>query len=275
MKLANTNATSLISKSRALILLGALAAVTTTVACHSKSKPVEKPLEPFGASARQAVVKTAAYTNSQPAPVSVANNTSAPVKAVPPKMITYKSRDYGVSFVYPWQYTYVTAKKIANDESLQPKLDGDDGQFTLARIDIPKGFYPDSDFERGYFTLSLNEDISQEQCESALGIGNEGKVQKETINGVDFGWVETEVGGGGSAAKLRNYGTYVNGACYQVELAVTTKNEQGIAREVNPDQVLRRLDAILKTVNILPMTQKPAAKQVVSSGELPKTDAQK
>lgn len=275
MKLANTKTTSLISKSRALILLGALAAVTTTVACHSKSEPVEKSFEPFGANAHPAVLKTVAYTNPQPVPVSVANNTSAPVKAAPPKSITYKSRDYGVSFVYPWQYTYVNAKKIAEDVSLQPKFDGDDGQFTLARIEIPKGFYPDSDFDHGYFTLSLNEDLSEEQCTSALGTGNDGKVQKETINGVEYGWAETELGGGGSSAKLRNYLTYVNGACYQIELAVTTKNEQGLAKEVNPDQVMRRLDAILKTVNIAPATQKPAAKQVVSSVEIPKTDGQK
>ena len=197
-----------------------------------------------------------------------------PVKIATPKQITYKSRDYGVSFVYPWQYSFITAKRIANDVDLQPKFDGDDGQFTLARMEIPKGFYPDTDFERGYFTLSLNQDISEEQCSSALGTGNDGKVKKETINGVEFEWVETEVSGGGSAAKLRDYVSFVNGACYEVELGVKTQNEQGLAREVDHDQVMRRLEGMLKTVNIVNAAEKPATQQVVSSVEKPTAEDQ-
>src|SRR5512147_144905 len=170
MKLANNNTASLISKSRALLLLGALAAVVTTVACSSKSKPVENSSQPAGAAVRPATLGTFVRTGSEPVPASVVSKTPDTVKAALPKLITYKSRDYGVWFTYPRQYAYVSAKTIATgNESLRPKSDGDDGQFTLARIEIPKGFYPDTDLESAYFTLSLNQDISEEQCASAFG----------------------------------------------------------------------------------------------------------
>jgi len=35
-------------------------------------------------------------------------------------------------------------------------------------------------------------------------------------------------------------------------MGVKTSNENGQARDVNPDQVLRRLDGILRTVQIVP-----------------------
>lgn len=141
-----------------------------------------------------------------------------------------------------------------------PKPDGHDGQFTLARVEIPKGFYPDTDFDRGYFTLSLNQDISEEECDATLG-GDSAKLQTAKINGMDFRWMETDESGRGNSAKLRNYATFANGTCYELEMGVKTKNEQGLAREVDPDQVLRRLDGMVKTVKINSTAQKPAMQE--------------
>src|SRR5262249_8550609 len=177
-----------------------------------------------------------------------------------------KSRDFGVSFLYPWQYAFVSAKTVANgDSSLRPKSDGHEGQFTLARIEIPKGFYSHTDYESGYFTLSLNQDLNQQECESTLSPGKDSKVESDTINGVEVRWSETDRGGGGHAAKLRQYVTFNNGTCYEVEMGVKTANDDGLAREVDPDQVLRRLDAILRTVKILPGAESPAPAELKSS----------
>jgi hypothetical protein len=250
---------------RAAILLGTIAALMTTIACSHKPKSADDSPAPFHGS----VIPAAYHPPVQKAQPVVIPAEQVQPKTQPPKLITYKSRDYGVSFVYPWQYSYTSAKTLVSaDESLKPKSDGDEGQFTLARVDVPKGFYPDTNFDHGYFTLSLNQDIDEGQCASALGTGNDGKVKTESINGVDFKWVEMEFGGSGSAATVRNYSAFVNGACYEVELGVKTKNEQGLAREVNPEQVMRRLDGVLKSVQILP-NAKPAAQQVVSSVQMP------
>ncbi|HTC94686.1 MAG TPA: hypothetical protein VK699_14690 [Terriglobales bacterium] len=192
-----------------------------------------------------------------------------------PKPVTYKSRDYGVSFVYPWQYGFVNAKTIAQssaDASLRPKSDGHDSQITLARIDIPKGYYDGTDFESGYFTLSLDPQIASEsECEATFHVLKGGKIETDSVNGAGFHWIDTETAGGGEATKLRRYVTYSNGACYEVEMGVNTRNQNGLAREVNPDRVMLRLDAILRTLQIAP-DQSTVTVETASSTQDPKPE---
>jgi hypothetical protein len=255
---ANTHLATSIGKFGAAILLGTLAAAT--VDCSTRSKPAVSSSSsmPASASLRPAVLQTGAPVEEPPVPVVVSKKTSAKPSAA--KSIVYRSRDYGVSFDYPWQYSFVSARAVANgDGSLRPKSDGHEGQITLARVEIPKGFYSDTDYESGYFTLSLNQDLNQPECESMLNPGNDAKLESDTINAVEFRWMETDSGGRGQAARLRQYVAFTNGTCYELELGVKTSNEGGLAREVNPDQVLRRLDGILRTVKIQPSTEKPAA----------------
>jgi len=185
---------------------------------------------------------------SKTAPISVQPDVKAADKVAvkqPNAPLKFRSRDYAVSFEYPWQYSIASAKSISEIGSLQPKGDGTEDQITLTRVDLPKGFYPDSDFESGYFTLSLNPEIEEDGCKSVLGTG----LQTANVNGTDFTWVETEQVGKGESSKVRSYVTYKNDVCYEFELGVKTKNEKGLAREVNPDQVMRRLEAMLKTVS--------------------------
>jgi hypothetical protein len=265
MKPANTHIALSTSKSRALIVLVVLAAVMT--ACSSKSEPAAKLSTPGSAHVRPAVLQTSVPAVAEPAPVAAVKKTSAKPSAARP--IVYRSRDYGVSFEYPWQYAFVSAKSVANSESLKPKSDGHDGQFTLVRVEIPKGFYSDTNYDSGYFTLSLNQDLSEEQCNSVLSPGNDGKVETENINGAEFRWMDTDSGGRGRSTRLRQYVNFTNGTCYELELGVKTSNENGLAREVDPDQVLRRLDGILRTVKISPAMDKPAAAVVESSTAVP------
>ena len=268
---ANTHIATSIGKFGAAILLGTLA--VTTVACSTRSKPAVSSSSsmPASASLRPAVLQTGVPVAEPPAPVAASKKTSAKPSAA--KSIVYRSRDYGVSFDYPWQYSFVSASAVANgDDSRQPKSDGHEGQITLARVEIPKGFYSDTDFESGYFTLSLNQDLNQQECESVLNPGNDAKLGTETINGVEFRWVETDSGGRGQAAKLRQYVTFTNGTCYELELGVKTSNDSGLAREVNPDQVLRRLDGILRTVKIQPSTEKPAVAESSKAEPAPATE---
>lgn len=272
MKTANTPNAPSIRRSRALILLGTLAALVTTVACSSNSKPNVDSSQPVKASVQPVAVKTVMPNDSQPMPEM--SKASMPEKAALPRVISYKSRDYGVSFAYPRQYAYLSAKVVANrDSSLQPKSDGHDGQFTLARVEIPKGFYPDTDFESGYFTLSLNQEISREECEASLSSGTDNKLQTQSINGAEFKWLEADSGGRGAAEKIRNFVSFTNGTCYELEMGVKTRNEDGLAREVDPDQVFRRLNGILMTVTIQPELQK-SAPQLESSAESQKPVAQ-
>ena len=246
---------------RTTILICALSAVVSTVACSSKPKTTARSQETHVAKVEPVALKTTS-------PISTSmdvEKSTAVAKAPAAKLINFKSRDYGVSFVYPYQYAFSSAKVLANaDTALQPKSDGHDGQFSLARIDIPKGFYPDTNFDRGYFVVSLNEDMNQEECVASLG-ADPAKLNSENINGMDFRWIESEDGGRGNTSVIRNYAAYANGTCYELEMGVKTKNDQGLAREIDPNQVFRRLDSIAKTVKLAPSAQKTVVVSVESS----------
>ena len=246
MTSANSNIAPKNRTRRVLILLGAIACLATAIACSDKSKNNVKNTEPITPTVKSVSLETIAPA-SRPLPIP-ASQVIPVVKQSKP--IVFKSRDYGVSFQYPWQYQYLNAKKVATgDASLLPKDDGYEGQFTLARVDVPKGFYPDTNYDSGYFTLSLNQDLSAEECSSSL---KSEQVKTETLNGMDFKWAETEVGGHGSAEKIRNYVAYANDTCYEFELGVKTKNDEGLARELDPDQVMKKLNSIMATVEITP-----------------------
>ncbi len=237
-------------KHMTLVVIASLIAVSAAVGCSSNSRPAAKPAE-----TKRATLRTAALENvsAKSAPEPGTKLASVPEVKPKQKALTYKSRDYAVSFEYPWQYAYTNAKVIANgDEAFKPKSDGHDGQFTLARVDVPKGFYPDTDFQSGYFILSLNQNVAEEECDASLDAKD---LQTRNINGVDFRWTENDTVGGGSAEKTRSYVAFTNGTCYEIELGVKTRND-GLAREIDPDQVLRRLDGILNTVTIVPATRK-------------------
>ncbi len=269
MKLSSAPVVPSIRKAHLVILLATLAMVATTVGCSSNSRAAVSSSMPAGASLRADAPQTGTAVKPAVSAATTNAKTSSAEKPPVPKLITYKSRDYGVSFVYPWQYAFLNARAVAQGEaSLRPKSDGHDGQITLARIDIPKGFYADTDYESGYFALSLDQDLGQQECEASLVVPKDGKLGTDTINGVEFHWIETDSGGGGHAAKLRQYVTFSNSnsTCYEFEMGVKTRNEDGLAREVDPDKVLRRLDGILRTVKILP-DQSPAAAEAVSSTE--------
>jgi hypothetical protein len=236
---------SSINNRRAAVVLGTIAALLTNIAC-SKPKAEVASTKPIDAIVRPAAFKTVAAMDSQHVAQAVETRNVSQVKSSVAKPVAYRSRDYGVSFVYPWQYKYSSAKTIANVESLQPKSDGFEGQFSLIRVDIPKGFYPDTNFDSGYFTVSLNQDLSQDECKSMM---NDTKLS-DTINGVEFHWAESTTGGHGEASKVRNYVAFANDTCYEIEMGVKTKSDHGVAREVEHDQVMQRLEAILKSVKI-------------------------
>lgn len=256
---------------KGLVIVAALAIVAAGVGCSSKSPSSVMSSRPARAS-EPVVPESGVPAVEQPTLLSIANKTSSAVKGPGSQLVTYKSRDYGVSFMYPWQYSFTSAKGLGNVES-SDETKGDKGEkFTLARVEIPKGFYPGTDFESGYFLLSLNEDLSEQECQSTLTSPKDGKLESETINGVEFRWVQSETGGHGSASTIRSYAGFSNGTCYQVEMGVKTKNDRGRSREVNSEQVLARLDRILHTVKIEPAMQNAAEARVENNPNEPGAD---
>jgi hypothetical protein len=230
---------------RRILLAATLAGLAVVAgACTTKSEKKAEAVQPKQIATQPATSQVATST-APPAKVE-AKTEKAAVKKPASKTLRYKSRDYAVSFEYPWQYSIASAKTVHQLEALQPKSDGHDGQITLARVDLPNGFYPDSNFQSGYFTLSLNPQLKENDCRAAFKAEKSAKTAK--INDADFVWVETDQTGKGGASKVRSYVAFTNDVCYEFELGVKTRNENGLAREVKVDQVMQRLEGMLKTV---------------------------
>lgn len=219
-------------------------------ACETKPEKKAEAIQP-----KQVAIQPASQVAiSSPAlPAKVEAKSTEKAKKPASKTLRYKSRDYAVSFEYPWQYSIASAKTVHDLESLKPKSDGHDGQITLARVDLPNGFYPDSDFESGYFTLSLNPQLKEKDCRAAFKADG---AKSAKINDADFFWVEADQTGKGGASKVRSYVAFTNDVCYEFELGVKTRNESGLAREVNVDQVMQRLEGMLKTVKFADLESK-------------------
>lgn len=246
---------------RAVILLGTLAALVAAAACSRPSRQASSSPLSSAPAVKPVALSTVVPVAAQPSPQVMRVTKADPVKGG-----NFSSRDYGVSFHYPWQYGFLNARRIARgDSSLKPKSDGHDGQFTLARVEIPQGFYPDTDFESGYFTLSLNENLDEEGCRQTLGAAHDAKLDTISIQGQDFHWLQTSSAGHGQTSTVRNYVAFENGTCYEIEIGVKTANQDGMARELDPQTVMSRLDSILQTVKIVPATQQPAAAVAESS----------
>jgi hypothetical protein len=256
------NRTQTLQKTRSLILIGTLSAVIATVGCSDDAKPVVKTI---ATSSKQTDFRPVNSATVKPISMSVPDEKSTLPAKTNPSKVTFNSRDYGISLQYPWQYTALRSKTIADNESLQPRPDGSDNQFSLVRIEVPKGFYPDTDLDSAYLIVSLNQDFDEGQCKAVLG---DDKAQSESINGTEFFWKESDTGGRGNASKLRNYITYQNGTCYELEMGIKTKNDRGLSKEVNTNQVMARLDAILKSVKVKSDESNPEPKKVADAKEL-------
>jgi len=245
------------------LLVVTLAAAASAVAC-SGSKPSHAVPAAAEVITPSPTLQTVAA--SRPIPAMINEAKLLPPRPKPPasKLLTYRSRDYGISFDYPWQYAYIAGKAIGRDGSPEQVSSGNTDRLPLVRVEVPKGFYPDTDFESGSLTLSLNQNVDEAACYSTLAASKGAEPQAKTINSVPFRWTETEEGGHGKAIKQRTYLAFANDTCYQLVAVVNTNNEGALAREIDPDQVLRRLDAIVQTVKISGAASPATSEPVVS-----------
>jgi hypothetical protein len=249
-----------------MMLFGIAGMVLVGVACSQKPQKHAVSAAPiFTPQLRTVALTGSTVVENAPFP---GKETQAPeARKSAPQTLSYTSRDFGVSFRYPRQYAFLSARTIANDEDRMPVPDGGGRQIALVRIEIPKGYYPDTDFESGYFLLSLNPKLDEKQCRQWAGSSKTTSVGSVSVDGTEFHFNEVRSGGHGHASVVRQYSTFTNNTCYEVELGVTASNEDGLAREVDHEKVLGRLDAILQTVEILPTADaiNPSAQEPVAA----------
>jgi len=188
-----------------------------------------------------------------------------------PEKVVYKNDVYGVSFQYPRRYALKTGDEAILDWfGAQPAgmnfVDG--GGVAVAAVELPRGLYPGTDYRDGFFTVSVNRNLSEAQCSQfAVVDNNDSDEEPVAPRNVNFGgqiYSQTEAFAGKAfeQAYSRYYHLYRNGACYEMALALETAGYGAVdgITPVDRDEVFHKLDGILSSVRLRPEEKLPEVK---------------
>ncbi|HXC43272.1 MAG TPA: hypothetical protein VNY51_07120 [Candidatus Dormibacteraeota bacterium] len=272
----------------ALIFAALLIACSFTMGCSSEQPkpissanptPIMQPTPP-------------AVTTPAPAPVQQAAAKPARKKVVrkAPVTLTYADKPSGVSFQYPRKYALKTGD-AANElvaSGAVPMDFAQPGGMALAAVALPDTVYPNSDLASAFFNVSMNKNVTAEQCEefsvpqpnptapadpaiqataqvSTLS-GSGQPMSKLMIGDLELQSTENkasgESGSGTREATSRYYHVFQSGACYEFALQVATNNPKAetsgettaatTTKHIDREEIFKRLEKILATVKINP-----------------------
>jgi hypothetical protein len=211
-----------------------------------------------------------------------------------PPTLTYADKTTGVSFQYPRKYALKTGEAATELVSSGPiPMDFvQPGGVALAAISLPDSTYPNSDLASAYFNVSVNKALTADQCgEFAVPQPNPASPADSTVQAtaqlatppisrlmigdMELHSSETTAGGqtsnGPRQEASKYYHVFQNGACYEFALKVATTEPssspatESTTKPVNRDEVFERLEKILATVKINPVTTPEVKTEVKAS----------
>jgi hypothetical protein len=266
-------------KNVSAILFAALLIVCSiTVGCSS-----DKP-KPANSTSQVAVTQNpiSPVASSQPAPMpEPAKPAAKKVVRKRPATVTYSDKTYGVSFDYPRRYAIETGD-AANDlvaSSPLPLNFVQPGGIALAAVELPETSYANTDFSSAFFNVSVHKALSAEQCgefsvpapkptpvsdssaqPASPSTTTEPQGSKLMLGDMELCGTEAVSGEGTRQSDAKYFHVFQNGACYEFALNVTTTaREEAGMKHVDRDKVFARLEQILATVKINPIT--PASEE--------------
>jgi hypothetical protein len=223
-----------------------------------------------------------------------ASSVAEPAKKAPKKVarkrsstLTYSDKTYGVSFQYPRKYALETGD-AANQllaSGLVPMDFTQPGGKALAAVSLPATSFPGTDFESGLFNVSVNKNVSAEDCgkfsvpqpdpKTPADSGTQANAasSKLMLGELELKSTEAVVAEGSKQSDAKYFHVFQNGACYEFALKVGTigGGTETATKHVDHDKVFSTLEKILATLKITPA----AAPEVVASAphEAPKETA--
>src|SRR5207249_3835970 len=131
------------------------------------------------------------------------------------------------------------------------------GGVNLVTIEMPKGYYPNTDLNYAFFSANVNRKVTAEECgqfvseqpvEQEQGQGAEKQQpsatpSKVTVGGIQFDAVRDLQ----EQSDEEYFHVFQNGACYEFALGMVSgdqESEEG-AKLVNHDKVFARLEKLL------------------------------
>ena len=263
----------------ALLFAALLIACSLTVGCSSdKPKPVNytnsNPVtQTPSAIASSTLPAPAPQTESKPAAKKVARKR--------PATVNYSDKTYGVSFEYPRKYAIETGDAATGLVATTPMPMNfvQPGGIALAAVELPETGFAQTDFSYAFFNVSVNKALTEEQCaqfavpqtapsapaDSAAKSGPE--ASKLMLGDMALLGTEAVAGEGTTQSDVKYFHAFENGACYEFALNVTTvaRPTEGGMKHVDRDKVFNRLEKILATVKINPVTPVPAAVETTAT----------
>lgn len=288
----------------ALVFAAVLIVCSLTVGCSSeKPKPVRS---------NNQIPVTQAQSPVAPMPAMPAENKPAPKKVVhkKPATVNYTDKTYGVTFEYSRRYAIETGNAAADllTASPIPMNFVQPGGVALAAVELPETGFANTDFSSAFFNVSVNKALTADQCNQfavpqpkvvtaeaasapapsatapeAQPASNEpapassaepASNAKLILGDLELSATETVSGEGARQSDSKYFHAFQNGACYEFALNVTTvASEDGLIKHVDRDKVFDRLEKILATVKINPVTAEATA-EAPAAPTAPGTPAQ-
>jgi hypothetical protein len=206
--------------------------------------------------------KPATVVAQQPAQTQPAATKLEPVAAGPAKSAspvvhraavgTLRNDDFGLALEYPWQYGFKSGHKLRlQGEQVETGFVAPGG-VNLGVIEIPAGYYENTDFERAFLSANVNRKLTSDQCSHFASGITAVSASKADASGDDVAakGAGTSIPQSGtsaipqSAAKqvkvadqdylmleqrsdnstVRTYHTYQSGVCYEFVLGLKTND---------------------------------------------------
>ncbi len=215
--------------------------------------------------------------SSTPAPIQEASAAptaaSAPVakkivKKHRPTTLLYADKNFGVTFRYPKRYALKSTDSAKPDATQQSSMNFvQPGGVDVVTVELPKNSYPGTDLASASFNVSVNPTLTGEQC-SQFALLQPASTDKPAIQpakmklaGMDLEAIEAINGPETSQSDSKYYHAFVNGACYEFSLGLSTQ-AQAKDKDAEPQEnedpatpvdralVFRRLQNIMATVKI-------------------------
>jgi len=265
-----------------LIFAALLIACSLTVGCSSDQPKPASSTTPSPITQPTSTIATNSVPPAMPVPQPVAKPVHKKVVRKAPATLTYADKNSGVSFQYPRKYALKTGDAATELLSSGPiPMDFvQPGGTALAAVALPDSTYPDSDLASAFFNVSVNKTLTADQCsEFSVPRPNPAApadpavqataqlatppISKLMIGDMELQSSETSVAGqttnGPREEASKYYHVFQNGACYEFALKVaTTKPDASAAtqsaKHIDRDEVFHRLEKILATVKINPVT---------------------
>lgn len=196
-----------------------------------------------------------------PSPSAVSEQASStPVAALPekpkkavrkhrPVNATYVNSEYGISFSYPRKYSLQSGDKLTPLPTSYLKS----GSLAVAAVRMPGNSYPETDFTSGLLDISLNKDMSSDECLQFVPPSKEAGEVKPTslkLGENEYSMFEQINGEGNEKSDLKFFHLFKNNVCYEFAAALDTSEKPEDMAQVDRGKVFEQLEKILTTAKI-------------------------